>query len=234
MMAKKKGVLFVSGIDTEIGKTYVTGVLAKTLKEQGHHIITQKLIQTGMINPNSIAPDILVHRQMMAMDIQKVDKAYITCPYRLKKPASPHLALALEAMDLQLDHIKTATESLQSTYDKVLIEGAGGLLVPLQEDMLTLDYIAQQNYPIALVTTGRLGSINHTLLSLEAIDKRGLRLHSLIYNHIDDTDEQINQDTANYLFKHLKRYYPDSLWLSVKKNQPSFAMSDDLQALADF
>ncbi|MEN8625053.1 dethiobiotin synthase [Psychrobacter proteolyticus] len=217
-------VLFVSGIDTDIGKTYATGLLAKALMEQGVSVITQKLVQTGIsINPDNgemnIADDIITHRQLMDIPLQPCDLDFTTCAHRYKKPASPHLATKLSGETLDPDMITNATKRLQAQYDAILLEGAGGLLVPITENLLTLDYIAEQGYPIVLVTSGRLGSINHTLLSLEAIKSRGLIVHSIIYNHIHDdaeqTDTEIANSTIEFLRKYLDNHYPEAHWLQI-------------------
>ena len=217
-------VLFVSGIDTDIGKTYATGLLAKALMQQGLNVITQKLVQTGVsINPDdgemNIADDIVTHRQLMDIPLQPCDLDFTTCAYRYKKPASPHLATKLSGEILDPDMITNATKRLQLHYDAVLLEGAGGLLVPITENLLILDYIAEQGYPVILVTSGRLGSINHTLLSLEAIKSRGLIVHSVIYNHIHDdaeqTDTEIANSTIEFLRKYLDNHYPEAHWLQI-------------------
>ena len=217
-------VLFISGIDTDIGKTYATGLLAKALMHQGVNVITQKLVQTGVsVNSDSgemnIADDIVTHRQLMGIPLQPCDIDSSTCPYRYEKPASPHLATRLSGEVLDPELITSATKRLQAEYDLVLLEGAGGLLVPITEQLLTLDYIAAQGYPIVLVTSGRLGSINHTLLSLEAIKARGLSVHSIIYNHIHDnaaqTDAEIANSTVAFLQNYLAENYPNTNWLSL-------------------
>ena len=217
-------VLFISGIDTDIGKTYATGTIAKALMQQGINVITQKLVQTGVtVNPHTgemdIADDIITHRQLMGIPLQPCDLDNTTCPYRHEKPASPHLSAKLANEVLDPEVITNATRRLQSKYDVVLLEGAGGLLVPITEQLLTLDYVAAQGYAVILVTSGRLGSINHTLLSLEAIKSRGLNVHSVIYNHIHDnsaqTDEQIAASTIEFLQSYLQQHYPSAHWLSL-------------------
>ena len=217
-------VLFISGIDTDIGKTYATGMIAKALMQQGVNVITQKLVQTGVaINPDNgemnIADDIITHRQLMGITLQPCDTDNTTCPYRYEKPASPHLAAKLANGVLNPDVITSATKSLQADYEVVLLEGAGGLLVPITEQLLTLDYIVTQGYPVILVTSGRLGSINHTLLSLEAIRARGLTMHSVIYNHIhdtaDNTDTEIANSSIDYLKNYLAQNYPNANWLQL-------------------
>ena len=157
-----KGVYFVSGIDTDIGKTVATGVLAKQLLQQGKSVITQKPVD--------------------------------------------------------LDKIRTATQELAAQYEIVLVEGAGGLMVPLTENLLTIDYIQEQAYPVILVTSGRLGSINHTLLSFAVLKQYGIRLHSLVFNHIhDSSDECVAQDSLNYLQCRLKDSFPEAEWLELDK-----------------
>ena len=217
-------VLFVSGIDTDIGKTYATGLLAKALMRQDVKVITQKLVQTGIsIDPITgemgIADDIITHRQLMDIPLQPCDLDFTTCAHRYEKPASPHLATQLSGQVLDPELITNATKRLQADYDLVLLEGAGGLLVPITEQLLILDYIATQGYPIILVTSGRLGSINHTLLSLEAIKARGLSVHSVVYNHIhdnaDNTDTEIANSTVDFLQNYLAANYPKAHWVQI-------------------
>ena len=229
-------VLFVSGIDTDIGKTYATGLLAKSLMQQGVNVITQKLVQTGISKQADgelgIADDILSHRQLMQMPLQPCDLDFTTCPYRYEKPASPHLSAALANQPLNINVITDATNALQADYELVLLEGAGGLLVPINEQLLTLDYIAKQGYPIVLVTSGRLGSINHTLLSLEAIKSRGLMIHSVIYNHIHDdaeqTDAEIANSTIDFLQAYLACHYPKAHWLVLAKQANKHSDNADI------
>lgn len=228
-------VLFITGIDTDIGKTYATGYLAKLLQQKdpdnASTVITQKLVQTGC---TGIAADLLKHRQMMALPLQKVDTNITTCPYVFAVPASPHLASKLEGRVIDVDKITEATQILLATYDTVLLEGAGGLMVPITDDVLIIDYIAEQGYPVVLVTSGRLGSINHTLLSLEALKQRNIPLHTLVYNHWQgegvakpqhkqaSVDEQITDDTRLFLQRHLAAHYPQAKWLdlpNLKDNQ---------------
>ena len=210
-----KGVYFVSGIDTDIGKTVATGMLAKQLLQQGKSVITQKPVQTGC---QDIADDIAVHRKIMGIPMQEADKKGLTMPEIFSYPASPHLAARLDGRALDLDKIRTATQQLAAQYEIVLVEGAGGLMVPLTENLLTIDYIQQQDYPVILVTSGRLGRINHTLLSFAALKQYGIRLHSLVFNHIhDSSDECVAQDNLNYLQCRLKDSFPEAEWLELDK-----------------
>lgn len=206
-------VYFISGIDTGIGKTYATGYLAKLWNEQGKKTITQKLIQTGNVD---ISEDIEQHREIMAMGWFPEDETKLTMPEIFSYPASPHLATKIDGREIDFQKIEQATQQLAEKYDVVLLEGAGGLMVPLTIDLLTIDYVAEEKYPVILVTSGRLGSINHTLLSLEALKSRGLELYALAYNLNDESqDKLISKDTAEYLKGYLAKHFPRSLWLDI-------------------
>lgn len=206
-------VYFISGIDTGIGKTYTTGYLAKLWNEQGQKTITQKLIQTGNVD---ISEDIEQHREIMGMGWFPEDQSKLTMPEIFTYPASPHLATQIDGREIDFQKIADATQQLAEKYDLVLLEGAGGLMVPLTTDLLTIDYIAEKKFPVILVSSGRLGSINHTLLSLEALKIRGLELYALAYNLNDESqDALISQDTAAYLKAYLAQHFPKALWLDI-------------------
>ncbi|MFC3903100.1 dethiobiotin synthase [Acinetobacter marinus] len=211
----QKGIYFISGIDTDIGKTVATGMLARQLLDQGVSIITQKLVQTGN---DGFSEDIAKHRQLMQKDDFPEDGEGLTAPQIFKYPASPHLATRLENTHLDLEKITSATQVLAERYDVVLLEGAGGLMVPLTTDLLTIDYVAQHNYPIILVTSGRLGSINHTLLSLYALKQFGVSFHSIVFNAIHDAQDQvIAQDTRHYLQQKMIAMFPQAQWIELPK-----------------
>ena len=206
-------VYFISGIDTGIGKTYTTGYLAKLWNAQGKKTITQKLIQTGNVD---ISEDIEQHREIMGMGWFPEDESKLTMPEIFTYPASPHLATRIDGREIDFQKIENATEQLAEKYEIVLLEGAGGLMVPLTTDLLTIDYVAEKKHPVILVTSGRLGSINHTILSLEAIKSRGLELYAVAYNLKDESqDELISKDTAAYLKAYLAKHFTNSVWIDI-------------------
>ncbi|QNX33091.1 dethiobiotin synthase [Acinetobacter seifertii] len=208
-------IYFVSGIDTEIGKTYATGFLARLWTEQGKKVITQKLIQTGNAD---ISEDIEKHREIMGQGWFQEDHDKLTMPEIFSYPASPHLATRLDNREIDFQKIENATQTLAERFEIVLLEGAGGLMVPLTTSLLTIDYVAQHQFPVILVTSGRLGSINHTLLSLEALKSRGLKLKALVYNLKDESkDPLISKDTSNYLKDYLAIHFPEAEWIELAK-----------------
>lgn len=196
--------IFISGIDTDAGKSYVTGWLAASLERQGERVATMKFIQTGNVGRSE---DIEVHRAIMGHSIPE-DADLTTSPQIFSYPSSPDLASRIDGRPIDIEAIDAARELLAGRYDILLIEGAGGLAVPLTRTMLTFDYVAERDLPVILVTNGRLGSINHTVLSLEAIKTRGLKLNSVIYNTYYDHDTTIAADAREWLTGYLGREFP--------------------------
>lgn len=206
-------VFFVSGIDTGIGKSYVTGYIAREWNEKGVHTITQKFIQTGNTD---MSEDIELHRKIMGTPLLQDDLLGLTMPEIFTYPCSPHLAAEIDGREIDFDKIEEATAHLASKYDAVLLEGAGGLMVPLTRDYLTIDYIADKKLPLIFVTSGKLGSINHTLLSLEAIAKRGINLYMVAYNMFpEEDDDRISRDTEDYIRNYLKEHFPETKFVKV-------------------
>jgi dethiobiotin synthetase len=209
----KDNVYFVSGIDTDAGKSYATAWIAKQMMEHGKKVITQKFIQTGNIGRSE---DIELHRRIMGIPMQEDDINKLTMPEIFSYPASPLLASQIDKRPIDFTKMETATSTLSDKYDTVLLEGAGGLMVPLTEDMLTIDYIAKRNYPLIFVTSGKLGSVNHTLLSFEAILNRGIKLHAVAYNlfpHLNDTT--ISDDTQLYIRKYMEKHFPEAAFITI-------------------
>lgn len=205
-------VYFITGIDTGCGKTYTTGLVARALKEAGISVITQKLVQTGC---SGISEDILEHRRLMGCGLFPEDEEGITCPYVFSFPSSPHLAAKLDHKIIDVAVLMEATQKLSQKYNVVLIEGAGGLHVPLTENILTIDYIRMMNYPVILVSSSKLGSINQTLLSIESCFNHQINLHALLYNKIPGDDSIIADDTFQTIKKIMDSTYPNAFLLET-------------------
>ncbi|MDO5666745.1 MAG: dethiobiotin synthase [Alcaligenaceae bacterium] len=215
-MKLEKGIYFISGIDTDIGKTVCTGMLAQQQMALGQTVITQKLIQTG---GQGFSEDIEKHRELMGLQQGErflEDLQGLTAPAIYAYPASPHLASKLENKVIDLDRIDAASRILAQRYEVVLIEGAGGLMVPLSEEVLCIDYLATRGYPCILVTSGRLGSINHTLLSLHALQQYKVPVYSLLFNaHDDSQDPLIAVETRQFLQRYLQKHFPTAQFFEV-------------------
>ncbi len=202
------GSIFISGIDTNIGKTIATGLLARFLLKRSC-VITQKLVQTGC---TEVSYDIGVHRQLMGCGLLEQDRKGLTCPYLFRHPSSPHLSAGMEGRRIDTKHILQATLALEKQFSTVLIEGAGGLMVPLNSGTMVLDHIMENQYPVVLVSSSRLGSINHTCLSIEALRSRNIKLLGIIYNIFDQDDPLIAKDSMEQIrIFMVRQHYPGNI-----------------------
>jgi len=156
---------FVTGIDTEIGKTVVSAMLTEALQAD-----YWKPIQSGDLHQS----DTMKVQQL----VQNTKSIFHPEAYRFTTPASPHYSAALENITIDLNTI-----NLPSCNNTLIIEGAGGLMVPLNNTDLMIDLIAQlEDVGVILVSKNYLGSINHTLLSIEALQRRNIPIIGLVFN----------------------------------------------------
>ena len=155
---------FVAGISTEIGKTVVSAILVEALKAD-----YWKPIQSGALEDS----DTETVRRL----ISNGQSYFHPEAYRLREPLSPHAAAAIDGVTIELERL-----TLPQTDNHLVIELAGGLLVPLNDQELTIDFVQQTGLPVVLVSYNYLGSINHTLLSVEALRSRRIPILGLIFN----------------------------------------------------
>ena len=196
-------VFFITGIDTGVGKSIVTGLLARFLRSFKVNYITAKLVQTGC---QDTAEDIAAHRKLEGIELLNEDIAKATCPYTFKFPASPHLAAEMDGCTIDPEYIAKCVNKLAGSYECVLLEGAGGLMVPLTRDLLTADFIAGQGYSVIVVSSSRLGSINHTLLTMEAALSRNIPVAGVIYNEYPPEKPAIAEDSKSIISEWMKKH----------------------------
>ena len=185
-------VYFASGIDTGIGKTVATSLMARALRVRGVDAITVKMVQTGN---DGYSEDLDAHRAMCGLGRLPEDEQGLTAPQIFRFPSSPLLAARLEGRRVDLAKIASSVKACAAAHEVVLVESAGGLCVPLTDETLSVDFATAQGWPLILVTCGRLGSLNHTILSLEAAKARGMKVAGVVYNWFSDTDPQIDEDS---------------------------------------
>ena len=172
--------VFITGTDTEVGKTVVCGLLARYLQDKGRNVITQKWIQTGS---SDFPEDIDTHLKWMGKnrdDLQEILPQVV--PYVFKLPASAHLAAAAENKQISDEKIKDSFAALSKEYDFVIVEGIGGALVPYNEKNCVIDIAADLGLPVIIVSKNKLGAINHTLLTVEAIKNRNMKILGIVFN----------------------------------------------------
>lgn len=175
--------LFVTGTDTEIGKTFVSAALLRGLAHAGLRAAGMKPIAAGAFERDGVW-----HNE----DADQLDAAAsvllppaLRTPYLLKEPAAPHIAAALEGVTLDVAHIAACYRQARERADIVVVEGVGGFRVPLDATHDTADLAVALGLPVVLVVGMRLGCISHALLTAEAIAARGLPLAGWVANRID-------------------------------------------------
>ena len=181
-MNKASG-FFVVGTDTEVGKTLVSAALIVKLREQGINAIGFKPVVAGTYkNSDGSILNEDIETLRIASDVRPGQAEL--CPYILDTAAAPHLVAATQGIHLELDTILKAFGQIQSQSDFIVVEGAGGFLVPLNEDQ-DLGHLAQKmGLPVILVVGMKLGCINHALLTCEAIQSRKLKIAGWIANSL--------------------------------------------------
>jgi dethiobiotin synthetase len=173
--------LFVTGTDTGVGKTFVTTALARGLRAAGIDVGVMKPIETGV--PPDGPEDARALRRAAAVD----DPLELVCPVRFALPASPEAAARAESRTVPLAAIRDAYATLAGRHAFMLVEGAGGLLVPIDGAIDMADLARSLGLPILLVARANLGTVNHTRLSLEAAERRGLEVFGVVLSHATPT-----------------------------------------------
>jgi len=191
--------LFITATDTGVGKTVVTAGLLRRLRAGGMDAVAMKPTQTGgtiadcgLRLADSSAPGVVGSGELSAPDLDfclraaglepDADEYARMCPFLYEPACSPHLAGRLARSYPRIPAIAAAARRLAADHDAVLVEGAGGVLVPIDEKQTMLDLMAALGLPVLLVARGALGTINHALLSIRAIRSAGLRLLGVVIN----------------------------------------------------
>ncbi|HNX90450.1 MAG TPA: dethiobiotin synthase [Candidatus Omnitrophota bacterium] len=181
MKRKQKICIFVAGTDTGAGKTVITGLLAKSFADSGYSVCTQKWVETGV--KGGISSDIMSHIRTMGCARLFYEKyADDMSPFLFKFASSPHLAARREGKKVKIGRIISAFKRLRREFDVVIVEGAGGLMVPLDGRYTAMDVCKSLDLPVVLVAANRLGGINHTLLSYAALENMKIKILGLIFN----------------------------------------------------
>ena len=174
---------FVTGTDTNVGKTYVASALIRHFVSQGHKTIGMKPVASGCEEVKGAYINEDVTALMQASNVSA--SSDLVNPYRFVPAIAPHIAAAQAGTSIEFPTILDAHQQLSEMADIVIVEGAGGLLVPLNQSQTLADLAAQINAPLILVVGMRLGCINHAMLTVAAIEARGLQLTGWIANEVD-------------------------------------------------
>jgi dethiobiotin synthetase len=184
----KENIIFIAGTGTGVGKTFITASIYRELELNNKAVITQKWVQSGSKNYDDIKSHLNVQNKTLK-DVDPYLKAM--CPYQFDFPGSPHLAAAQENDEVSVEKCLTATQSLSNIVDFVLVEGSGGLMVPLNPHQTYCDVLEKTKYPTVLVVDNTLGSINHALLSIEALKSRQVPIIGVVFTQINPNENEL-------------------------------------------
>jgi dethiobiotin synthetase len=177
--------LFITGTDTGVGKTFATCALIAALQKRGIDVAAMKPVAAGTVQSAGMAmnEDVAAYQDLTRHRFP----LHLVNPYCFHEAIAPHIAAAHQGITPDLSVIHTAYNQLAERADVILVEGAGGFLVPLTEDHSMAEIPVRLHLDVILVVGMRLGCLNHALLTAEAIRKRGLTLAGWIANTTGDT-----------------------------------------------
>ena len=216
---------FITGTDTEIGKTYATCCLADTIKSTCPHleIFPRKPIASGAIHQNGIL--ISEDAQQLKAASQSPQPLDTICRYRFEQPISPQRAIKQSQCSITIEDLVSA--SATPNKGVTLVEGAGGFYSPLALDGLNKDLAVALDYPVILVVGNKLGCINQTLLNIEAIAQHQLQLAAVIISDVDaDADQDNVQDIKERIevpVIHLP-FAPNQAWQKIERLENFFKL----------
>jgi dethiobiotin synthetase len=222
--------LFVSGTDTEVGKTWMSCQILQQLRRNGHRVGAWKPVCSGAIEQDGrlVWEDVQLLAEAIGAD--PADPALVDriCPQRFMAPMAPNIAARLEGRDVSDDTLISGFEAWKDQADLVLVEGAGGFLSPTSDGMLVADLALKLNAPLLLVAANRLGAIHQTLATVEAAQNRGLDIVAVVLNQVtEDLDpvlQKANEDELRRLLPDIHLLViPHAGELSIESQQVEYA-----------
>jgi dethiobiotin synthetase len=191
---------FITGTDTGVGKTVVTAGLAGFYRQLGMRVGVMKPIESGCKRlEDGLHPEDALFLKKMSSSPDALD---LIVPYRLEPPLTPSVAAEIEGVEIDLEAIKRIYQQLERNYDLMLVEGVGGVMAPLYKRSTSVDLVRLLGIPVIVVARNTLGTINHTLLTVEHARQRGLTLVGIIVNNCD-ADPDVSSETNPEVIKQL-------------------------------
>ena len=167
--------LFLTGTDTGVGKTYVTALLIRALRRVGLDAAPMKPICAGDRDD----------AEVLYAACEGEEPLNVINPVWYRTPVAPYAAAIVENRPVDLALIRDCFQALRARHQSLIVEGAGGWMVPIERDFLIADLAAEFALPVAVVVRNRLGAINHTLLTVRDIERRGLPFAGFIFNEAE-------------------------------------------------
>jgi len=188
--------IFITGTDTGVGKTIVTAVLARLLRMRGVNVGVMKPVTSGCREKGGelVSDDALLLCQAAAIPCESA-----VMPYLLREPLAPAEAAKIDGVRIEFSRIRESFNRLAGMYDFVLVEGAGGLMVPLAGGFLMADLARELDLPLLVVARPNLGTINHTVLTCFSAQQMGLSVSGVIINDFPQEPGMAEQSAPHYI-----------------------------------
>lgn len=194
MSSVRKPGLFITATDTDVGKTVIAGGIARLLTEKGLKVGVFKPFASGCVRQGNDWR--CADAEFLSHCVDNWLPLPMICPVCFETPAAPIVCSAVENRTVDFDAVSSAWQDLCDLSDVVLVEGIGGALVPLTEQMTILDWASQLDLPTVIVSRSRLGTINHTLLTLKAVRDAGLPVAGVVINRYPPDSADWAEKTA--------------------------------------
>ena len=194
-MRLSKGI-FITGTDTGVGKTIVSSTLARLLRMKGINVGVMKPATSGCRTEQGrlVSDDALLLCRAAGTSYNDV-----SAPYLMVEPLAPAEAARIDGVNIDFAHLQNCYDRLAAAHDFVIVEGAGGLMVPLSENLMTTDLARQLDLPLLVVARPNLGTINHTLLTCYAVNQMKLKLAGVIINNYPDQPGLAEKNSIEYI-----------------------------------
>lgn len=193
---------FITGTDTEIGKTFVSSLLIKILVEEDLKVVGMKPIASGAMTVDGVLKN---EDALSLIEASNIEADYkVINPYVFEEAISPHLAAEQAGIEISLEKIKKDFDHLQKLSDVVVVEAVGGWYAPLSLDTTIADLAEVLKLPVILVVGLRLGCLNHSLLTMQALRQSGLPIAGWIANHVEKDFSSADKNIST-----LKHYLTD-------------------------
>lgn len=189
---KSKPGIFITGTDTGVGKTLVAAGLAMVLKERGIRVGVMKPVATGCFGEEG---HLVSEDAVFLMESIQGEYPALINPVRYRNALAPYVASQLERRPADLDAIRKAYHELEKQCDFMIVEGVGGVLVPITREYLVVHMIREMNLPVLIVARNVLGAINHTLLTVDACQIRGFDIRGIIFNRVQEVNLSLVENT---------------------------------------
>lgn len=190
--------IFITGTDTGVGKTFFSCGLAALLRANGYRVGVMKPAETGcVVKDGQLFPDDAWRLKAASGCAEPLERI---CPYRLSEPLAPSIAADRAAVKIDIDHLLTVCGEISAKHDVTLVEGAGGLMVPLAASFTFADFARIAKLPVVVVAANKLGVINHLLLTLEHASCMGLSTLGYLLNRTSEENSLAAQTNREVLF----------------------------------